>query len=84
MEIRLESRHREDVVVVVPDREIFAVSNIHVDLQAAGPNEFPTKVPRPKYSVLENRSLKRLGLNRFSSWRDALYEYLGQSCAVAS
>jgi len=65
-------------------REIFAVSNIHVDLQAAGPNEFPTKVPRPKYSVLENRGLKRLGLNRFSSWRDALHEYLGQSCAVAS
>ena len=39
-------------------REIFAATNTKVNLLAAGPNEFPAKVPRPKYSVLENRKLK--------------------------
>jgi dTDP-4-dehydrorhamnose reductase len=64
--------------------EIFAVSGVRVDLQVAGPNEFPAKVPRPKYSVLENRRLKNLGLNRFSTWQSGLREYLGQTCAVVA
>ncbi|MFZ0309565.1 MAG: dTDP-4-dehydrorhamnose reductase [Candidatus Sulfotelmatobacter sp.] len=60
-------------------REIFKAANLQVDVQIAGPNEFPAKVPRPKYSVLENRGLKRLGLNRFTDWRDGLQQYLNQS-----
>ncbi|MFY9726821.1 MAG: dTDP-4-dehydrorhamnose reductase [Bryobacteraceae bacterium] len=58
-------------------REIFALTNTHVSLKVAGPNEFPAKVPRPKYSVLENRGLKLLGLNTFRAWQDGLREYLG-------
>ena len=65
-------------------REIFKVANLKVDVQIAGPNEFPAKVPRPKYSVLENRGLKRLGMNRFVDWRDGLQQYLNQGSAVAS
>ena len=65
-------------------REIFKAANLQVDVQIAGPNEFPAKVPRPKYSVLENRGLKRLGLNRFSDWRDGLQQYLNQGSAVLS
>ncbi|MGB8915249.1 MAG: dTDP-4-dehydrorhamnose reductase [Candidatus Sulfotelmatobacter sp.] len=65
-------------------REIFKAANLQVDVQIAGPNEFPAKVPRPKYSVLENRGLKRLGLNRFTDWRDGLQQYLNQSSAVVS
>jgi dTDP-4-dehydrorhamnose reductase len=64
--------------------EIFKAANIQVDVQIAGPNEFPAKVPRPKYSVLENRGLKRLGLNRFSDWQDGLQQYLNQDSAVLS
>jgi len=60
-------------------RELFAVTDIKVDLQVAAPNEFPAKVPRPSYSVLENRGLKRLGLNCFGAWQNALREYLGQT-----
>jgi len=60
-------------------RELFAATHTKVDLQVAAPNEFPAKVRRPSYSVLENRGLKRLGLNCFSSWQDALQEYLGQA-----
>jgi dTDP-4-dehydrorhamnose reductase len=60
-------------------RELFAVTNTKVDLQVAGPNEFPAKVRRPNYSALENQGLKRLGLNCFGTWQDALREYLGQA-----
>jgi dTDP-4-dehydrorhamnose reductase len=42
----------------------------------ASPNEFPAKVPRPSYSVLENRALKAQGLNRFRPWQVGLREYL--------
>ena len=64
--------------------EIFKAANLEVDVQIAGPNEFPVKVPRPKYSVLENRALKRLGLNRFNNWQDGLQQYLAQTVAVLS
>jgi dTDP-4-dehydrorhamnose reductase len=46
-------------------KEIFTLTKTPVKLHVAGPNEFPAKVPRPKYSVLENSELKRRGLNVF-------------------
>jgi dTDP-4-dehydrorhamnose reductase len=60
-------------------REIFALTRTKVSLKIAGPNEFPAKVPRPKYSVLENRGLKLLGLNTFRPWQEGLRDYLGVS-----
>jgi dTDP-4-dehydrorhamnose reductase len=57
-------------------KEIFALTNTPVKLHVAGPDEFPAKVPRPKYSVLENSELKRRGLNVFRPWREGLREYL--------
>jgi dTDP-4-dehydrorhamnose reductase len=59
-------------------REIFALTETPVRLKAAAPGEFPAKVARPKYSVLENRALKARGLNLFRQWQDGLQEYLGQ------
>jgi dTDP-4-dehydrorhamnose reductase len=56
--------------------EIFRLTNTKVTLEIAGPNEFPAKVPRPTYSVLENRALKSHGLNVFKSWQDGIREYL--------
>ena len=38
---------------------------------------YKTPARRPRYSVLENRRLKELGLNRMLPWREALAEYLG-------
>ena len=58
-------------------REIFAVTDTQVHLKVAGPDEFPAKVARPKYSVLENRALKSRGLNTFKPWQEALHQYLG-------
>jgi dTDP-4-dehydrorhamnose reductase len=60
-------------------REIFSLTGTQVSLEAASVNEFPAKVPRPKYSVLENRALKNAGLNRLQPWRDGLRRYLGIS-----
>lgn len=57
-------------------REIFALTKTSVHLMEAGPGEFPAKVPRPAYSVLENHGLKSLGLNRIRSWQDGLGDYL--------
>ena len=65
-------------------REIFAITNTPVSLKVAGANEFPAKVPRPAYSVLENRALKHQGLNAFATWQDGLREYLGVSQSHAA
>jgi dTDP-4-dehydrorhamnose reductase len=58
-------------------REIFAITDTPVRLKVAAPDEFPAKVARPKYSVLENRALKSRGLNAFKPWQEALHQYLG-------
>lgn len=57
-------------------RKIFEIENIRTKLSVASPAEFPAKVPRPKYSVLENRALKALGLNCFQPWEVGLDVYL--------
>ena len=57
-------------------REIFSRTHTKVDLTVAGPNEFPAKVPRPRYSVLENQALKERGLNVFGPWQNGLQAYL--------
>jgi dTDP-4-dehydrorhamnose reductase len=55
---------------------IFGLTNTKANLSIASPTEFPAKVPRPKYSVLENSALKRLGVNLFPTWRMGLEQYL--------
>jgi dTDP-4-dehydrorhamnose reductase len=63
-------------------REIFELTRTSVNLEVAGANEFPAKVPRPKYSVLENAALKRIELSRLAPWPEALREYLHQGREV--
>jgi len=46
-------------------REIFDVTKTSVKLTVANAGDFPIKVPRPTYSVLENSGLKSRGLNIF-------------------
>jgi dTDP-4-dehydrorhamnose reductase len=60
--------------------EVFRETRTKVDLQVAAPDEFVIKVPRPKYSALENHSLKQLGINQFKPWQVALREYLSRQC----
>jgi dTDP-4-dehydrorhamnose reductase len=60
-------------------REVFTLTGTRVSLKAAGANEFPAKVPRPKYSVLENRGLKHHKLNVFRPWQEGVRDYLSSS-----
>ncbi|WP_291443661.1 dTDP-4-dehydrorhamnose reductase [Desulfovibrio sp.] len=55
---------------------IFALRGITTDLQKAQPGEFPAKVARPSYSVLENSRLKQLGIDCMPNWEDGLKSYL--------
>ncbi len=56
--------------------EIFRLTNTTVQLERAAPGEFPAKVQRPKFSVLENHALKTACLNIFTDWREGLNTYL--------
>lgn len=63
--------------------EIFRITGSKVRLEPARPGEFPAKVARPKYSVLENRALKAAGLNTFTDWREGLQGYLNARTQAA-
>jgi len=56
--------------------KIFKLCRLKAKLSVADPSEFPTKVPRPKYSVLENSRLQALGLDEMPPWEDGLERYL--------
>lgn len=56
--------------------KIFELSHTKVDLAKAGPNEFPAKVPRPSYSVLENAGLKKIGRDVMPKWEEGLAKYI--------
>ncbi|HET9825617.1 MAG TPA: sugar nucleotide-binding protein, partial [Chitinophagaceae bacterium] len=45
----------------------------------ASVKDFPGVVKRPLYSVLENRNLNRLGINKMPQWKDALVDFLRHS-----
>jgi dTDP-4-dehydrorhamnose reductase len=65
-------------------REIFALTDTPVHLNVAAPGEFPAKVARPIYSVLENQALKNHGLNVFKPWQVGLHQYLGERIKTSS
>lgn len=62
--------------------KIFELTKTKVKLSVAGPGEFTTKTPRPKYSVLENNGLKALNLDMMSHWEEGLRKYLGEIGAL--
>lgn len=64
-------------------REIFDATGTKVRLEKAAPGEFPAKVLRPKYSVLDNAALREASLNTFADWREGLREYLAARSATS-
>jgi dTDP-4-dehydrorhamnose reductase len=56
---------------------ILDIAGLKANLTRTTSEFYKTPARRPRYSVLENRRLKELGLNRMLPWRDALTEYLG-------
>ena len=63
-------------------REIFDLTDTPVILEVARADEFPAKVPRPHYSVLENAALKTHNLNVFQPWQAGIEKYLSDRAAV--
>jgi dTDP-4-dehydrorhamnose reductase len=63
---------------------IFELSGIAADLSPTTSDLYKTPALRPRYSVLENAHLKRLGLNQMNHWREGLSEYLNSKTSVAS
>ena len=63
-------------------KEIFAMTRTKANLQPARPGEFPAKVPRPRYSVLDNAGLKKAGLDMMPMWQRGLRSYLAEVGAL--
>lgn len=55
---------------------IFELSGVEVDLRPAKSADFPAKVRRPAYSVLDNSRLRGANIDRMPPWRAALERYL--------
>jgi dTDP-4-dehydrorhamnose reductase len=55
---------------------IWETLQLKTPLYAASVKDFPLVVKRPFYSVLENRNLKKLGINEMPEWKDALIQFL--------
>ena len=64
-------------------KEIFSLSGSTVRLEKSLPGEFPAKVPRPKYSVLDNANLRAASLNVFTDWRQGLRDYLASNGTIS-
>lgn len=61
--------------------EIFRLKNINIKVNQVTSEAFTRPAKRPKYAVLENANLKKLGLNTFRPWQEALVDYLEEDKA---
>ncbi len=57
-------------------KEIMDYTDTNVKIKQVASSHFPAKTTRPKYSVLENQSLKNNGIQSMPHWRNALHIYL--------
>jgi dTDP-4-dehydrorhamnose reductase len=62
-------------------KAIFEDLGFPVDLTAVSSDAFPTKARRPRYSVLDNRNLRAIGLPDLPAWREGLRRYLAGRAA---
>jgi dTDP-4-dehydrorhamnose reductase len=58
---------------------IWKVLALKTPLYPASVNDLPSIVKRPIYSVLENRNLNKMGINKMLDWKNALVEFLEKS-----
>lgn len=56
--------------------EIFKLKKLEVKVNKVTSKMFIRPAKRPTYSVLENANLKKLGMNTFRLWQEALADYL--------
>ena len=58
---------------------IFRDTGTAVKLSRATSADFPAKVPRPRYSVLDNKGLHKAGLDIMPEWTKCLRDYLKET-----
>jgi dTDP-4-dehydrorhamnose reductase len=58
---------------------IFRFTQTPVRLTPASAADFPAKVARPRYSVLDNTALREAGLDIMPEWRQCLRDYLKET-----
>ncbi len=64
-------------------RTIFMLTGSKIQIEAVDSEFYGSKAKRPRYSVLENRNAKKIGLTPFSRWETALELYLKKKgCAI--
>lgn len=56
--------------------EIFKMTKMKVKCEPVDSDHFPTRAKRPKYSVLDNESLRKINLDLMKDWRENLKLYL--------
>ena len=59
-------------------KEIFSLTNVSVKIVKAHTSDFPNKVERPLYSVLENSALKEYNLPLMPHWKVGLKNYISK------
>lgn len=63
-------------------KTIWETLGLETPLYPASVHDFPLVVKRPFYSVLQNKALQDLGINRMPHWKEALKEFLEKNYAV--
>ena len=56
--------------------EIFKLMNLSTNVLPVTTEEFKAKAKRPKYSVLDNVNLRKIGLADLRNWKEALKDYI--------
>lgn len=56
--------------------KIFELTKTKVNCLPVSADDFPTPAKRPRYTVLENKHLKEISLDKMSPWQEALRRYL--------
>jgi dTDP-4-dehydrorhamnose reductase len=57
-------------------QKIYALAKVKTKLSIADSSEFAAKIPRPKFSVLENYELQKIGMDLMPQWEYGLQRYL--------
>ena len=57
-------------------KTIFRLTKTTVLIQPISSSLYQSAAKRPSYSVLENQSLKKLGIHTMRNWKEGLYDYL--------
>ncbi len=56
--------------------EIFRLAGINIDVVPVSSSEFGAKAVRPKYSVLDNADLRKIGISDLRDWHASLEDYM--------